>query len=94
MKSILSYISDFFDSCISESCTLTENMNNLKREAGKLTLGRTVYGSTKLDILIEHLYDETLHGDRPDILRKQEKMCKAYYKIVGPAYDLVNSNKY
>ena len=94
MKSILSYISDFFDSCISKSRTLTENMNNLKREAGKLTLGRTVYGSTKLDILIEHLYDETLHGDRPDILRKQEKMRKAYYKIVGPAYDLVNNNKY
>lgn len=94
MKSILNYISDFFDSCIKERRILEKNINNLRNEASKLAPERTVWGNTKLDNLIDHLFSDVYFGDRPDILRRQEKMRKAYYKIVGPAYDLVNSNKY
>lgn len=92
MKSILSYISDFYDSCVKERRTLEKNINNLKCEASKLAPEKTIWGNTKLDILIDHLYSEVYYGDRPDILRKQEKMRKAYSKIVGPAYELVTNN--
>ena len=92
MKNILSYISDFFDSCIKERRTLEKNINNLRNEVSKLAPERTVWGNTKLDNLIDHLYSEVYYGDRPDIKRKQEKIYKAYYKIVGPAYSLVTNN--
>lgn len=92
MKSILNYISDFYDSCVKERRTLEKNINNLRNEVSKLTPERTVWGNTKLDNLIDHLYSEVYYGDRPDIKRKQEKIYKAYYKIVEPAYELVTNN--
>lgn len=85
-------ISNFFDSCITTRHNLEKNITALRQEAWYLS--SHTQGNTKLTEFIWHLYVDAFYGDRPDVKKECEKMSKAYYKIVGPAYDLVNSNKY
>lgn len=92
MTKLSNSINDFFNSCVTIRRNLDKNITELRWEARNLS--SNTQRETKLNTLIDHLYSEAFYGDRPDILEKQEKMRKAYSKIVGPAYSLVTSNWY